>query len=423
MNILIIGSGGREHALAYALFHSNSCSKIYAAPGNPGIAQYGENVNLSLDNFDDVTRFCNNYSIDLVVVGPEKPLADGIVDYLQSFGINVFGPNKFAAQLESSKAFAKNFMHKYNIPTADYEVFDINSKDEAFNFIENVKEYPIVLKADGLAAGKGVVICKDFETAKTELQEYFEGKFGEAGKRIVIEKFMEGEEASILAICDGTNYITLASSQDHKRAFDNDEGPNTGGMGAYSPAPIVNDEILEKIKSNIIEPTLNGMRKEGSLFKGCLYCGLMIKDNNVKVVEYNVRFGDPETQAVLMNFRGDFAALLHSAANGHLDYSYIDEVCYSNSCCVVMVSKGYPGKYEKGQIITGIKEAENDGAIVFHAGTKLDSGNLIVNGGRVLGVTATGKTLKDAVELAYKSISKIHFNNSYWRKDIAKKAL
>jgi len=423
MNILIIGSGGREHALAYSLFHSNSCSKIFAAPGNPGIAQYADIININIENFDDVARFCNNHNIDLVVIGPEKPLADGIVDYLNSFGINVFGPDKFSAKLESSKAFAKDFMRKYNIPTAEYQVFDFKNMENAYNFIESISKYPVVLKADGLAAGKGVVICNDYDTTKSELTQYFQGKFGEAGKKIVIEEFMEGEEASILAICDGKNYVTLASSQDHKRAFDNDEGPNTGGMGAYSPTPIVSDKILEQIKSEIIEPTIKGMITEGHPFKGCLYCGLMINDNKAKVVEYNVRFGDPETQAVLVNFKGDFAALLLSAVNGSLDLHYIDEVCASHSCCVVMVSNGYPNRYDKGQIITGIKEAENIGAIVFHAGTKIDSDNLVVNGGRVLGVTATANNLKDAVSIAYEAVSKIHFENSYYRKDIAKKAL
>jgi phosphoribosylamine--glycine ligase len=325
--------------------------------------------------------------------------------------------------LESSKGFAKEFMKKYNIPTADFEIFFLKQKQKAIDYLNTYKNYPIVLKADGLAAGKGVVICEDKKTAIEELENFFSGKFGSAGQTIVMEEFMLGEEASILALTDGNNFITLASSQDHKRAFDGDKGPNTGGMGAYSPAPIVTDEILEKVKIQIIRPTLEGMKKEGSTFKGCLYVGLMINNSEPKVVEYNVRFGDPETQAVLVNFKGDFSGLLLSIAEGELDESYIDEICDSHSCCVVMTSEGYPGNYPKGQIIRGIKEAEKTGAVVFHAGTALKDGNLTSNGGRVLGITGIGNNLKQAVENAYNAVNCINFDKSFYRKDIAHRAI
>jgi len=423
MNILLIGSGGREHALAYSLYHSNSTDKIYCSPGNPGIFQFCNKAEIKHDDFSEIANFCKSNNIYLVVVGPEQPLSEGISDFLEAENIKVFGPSKSAAQLESSKGFAKEFMKKYKIPTAEFKIFTINQMQEAIDYLNTYNTYPLVLKADGLAAGKGVVICENIQTAINELEEFFSGKFGTAGQTIVLEEFMNGEEASILALTDGDNFITLASSQDHKRAFDGDLGPNTGGMGAYSPAPIVTDEILEKVKDRIIRPTLEGMKNEGMAFKGCLYVGIMINNAEPKVVEYNVRFGDPETQAVLANFKGDFAGLLLSIAEGELDESFIDEVCDTHSCCVVMTSEGYPGNYPKGQIISGIKSAEKAGAIVFQAGTSMNDGELVANGGRVLGVTGIGNSLKQAVDNAYDAVNCIKFDNSFYRKDIAHKAL
>jgi phosphoribosylamine---glycine ligase len=423
MNILLIGSGGREHALAYALYNSNSTGKLYCAPGNPGILNFCDFADIDPLNFSDVVTFCKTNVIDLVVVGPEQPLSFGIADYLLGNRIKVFGPTKNAAMLESSKGYAKDFMFKYNIPTAEFKKFSSLEKEKAVSYIENYTKYPVVLKADGLAAGKGVIIANNKEEALDSLELFFNGKFGDAGNTVVIEEFIEGEEASVLAITDGKNFITLASSQDHKRIFDGDNGPNTGGMGAYSPAPIVTDAVLEKVNKRILKPSIDGIAKEGAPFIGCLYAGLMINNGEPKVVEFNVRFGDPETQAVLMSFRGDFAGLLMSAAIGELDESCVDVICDNYSCCVVMVSDGYPESYEKGQIITGIREAEKTGAIIFHAGTKLTDGNIVVNGGRVLGVTGVGNSLNEAVKNAYNAVEKIHFEKSYYRKDIAKKAL
>jgi len=423
MNILLIGSGGREHALAHALFNSKSTEKLFCSPGNPGIFKLAEKVEINVNDFSEVSKFCKNRAVDLVVVGPEVPLANGISDFLRANSINVFGPSKEAAMLESSKAFTKEFMVKYKIPTAEYRTFIDSQKEECIIYLKDYQNFPVVLKADGLAAGKGVIIAQNKDEAIQSVNEMFSGKFGKAGLTVVIEEFMLGEEASILAVTDGKDFVTLASSQDHKRIFDDDKGPNTGGMGAYSPAPIVTKEVLEIVKSQIILPAINGMISEASPFIGCLYAGLMINNGIPKVVEFNVRFGDPETQAVLMNFKGDFAKLLHSAAIGKLDKSTIENVCESHTCCVVMASEGYPGTYPKGQVITGIEEAEKNGSVVFHAGTTMGDGQLKVSGGRVLGVTAKGNTLKEAIARAYESVSKINFEQSYYRKDIGNKGL
>lgn len=422
MKVLLIGSGGREHALAWALSRSKSCDKIFSLPGNPGIWKISNKINIPLNNGNEITDFCLKNDIDLVIIGPEQPLADGLSDVLRDKGITVFGPSKAAARLESSKGFAKDFMIKYNIPTAKYRKFNKNDASNLLDYLKN-HPYPVVIKADGLAAGKGVVIAKTFDLAKKTIDEMFSGKFKEAGYEVVIEEFLEGEEASVLAICDGKDYITLAPAQDHKRIYDNDEGPNTGGMGSYSPAPIVNDIVLERVKNQIISPAIYGMIKEGTPFVGCLYAGLMIKDNQPKVVEFNVRFGDPETQSVLTVFDGDFCNLIYSAASGNIDKSSIYNVARNHSCCVVAASKGYPDSFEKGLEILGIEDAENDGALVFNAGTDLKDGKLITAGGRVLGVTATADTLKEAINKAYAAIAKIHFGNIYYRKDIGYRAL
>lgn len=422
MNILLVGSGGREHALAYALTKSESCKKLYSYPGNPGIWEISKKINQEFKTHTDFVNFAKNYNIDLVVIGPEQPLAEGLADSLRQNDINVFGPSKLAARLESSKGFAKEFMRKHHIPTADFKIFSQSQKDEV---IEHLKKssFPLVIKADGLAAGKGVLIAEDFLEAENIIKEIFSGLYGEAGNFIVIEEFMEGEEASVLAITDGKDFILLPSSQDHKRIMDGDKGKNTGGMGAYSPAPVINKEVMKQIQSEIISPTIDAMNSEGNPFRGCLYAGLMINNNKAKVVEFNVRFGDPETQAVLPLIQGDFAALLYSASIGKLDKSIIEIINDKYCCCVVLAAKGYPDKFEKGFEITGIDLAEQKGALVFHAGTALKDGKLVTSGGRVLGITALGNSLDEAIKKAYQYIDSISFQNKYYRQDIGKKGL
>ncbi|MBI5325996.1 MAG: phosphoribosylamine--glycine ligase [Ignavibacteriae bacterium] len=422
MNILLIGSGGREHAIAKKLSESQSTDKLYCYPGNPGIMEIGHKTDIAKMDFQQILNFCNSNSIELVVVGPEKPLAEGISDVLTCNGIKVFGPSKEASRLESSKGFAKDFMLKYNIPTANYKIFNSNDKTNAIDYLEKCN-YPIVLKADGLAAGKGVIIADNIENANQAISQMFEGIFDNAGKTVVIEEFLEGEEASILAISDGNDFITLPSSQDHKRALDGDKGKNTGGMGAYSPAPVVTSTVMNKVNERILKPALDGMKREGSIFIGCLYAGLMINKGEPKVVEFNVRFGDPETQAVLSLFEGDFAGLLYSAANGNIDKSKMIDTSDKHSCCVILASKGYPDNYKKGFEIKGIDKAIKSGAIVFHSGTKRTDNILISDGGRVLGVTCVNDTLKKAVEQTYNAVSEIYFTNMYYRKDIGYKAL
>ena len=421
MNILLIGSGGREHALARKLSQSKNIDNFYSHPGNPGIWKYAPKAKIDSPDFNLMVEFCKSNSIDLVVVGPEQPLADGITDVLNSAGIKVFGPSKLASRLESSKGFAKDFMIRHNIPTANYKIFDFEHFNEAEKYLENC-HFPVVLKADGLAAGKGVIIAEDKESAKINLKRMFEGMFSEAGKTVVIEDYLRGQEASILAICDGNDFITLPSSQDHKRAMDGDKGKNTGGMGAYSPAPIVNEPVLNKVENKIIRAAIEGMKTEGCPFIGCLYAGLMIENGEPNVVEFNARFGDPETEAVLTLFEGDLAVLLYSAAAGKLDKSAYSEST-GHACCVILSSAGYPDSYEKGFEITGIEEAEKEGAIVYQSGTKQDNGKLLSDGGRVLGITGTGNSLQNAIDNAYKAVYKIEFANKFFRKDIGSKGL
>lgn len=422
MNVLLLGSGGREHALARALYKSSFLSALWAYPGNPGIFQFAKETGAGLKTNKDTIQFCKKKSIDLIVVGPEQPLAEGFADELTDAGFLVFGPSKSAAMLETSKDYAKQFMSKYNIPTAAFKTFAKERTKEAHDYIDSLTS-PIVLKADGLAAGKGVLIAEKKLSAHDSLDSMFEGLFGTAGKRVVIEEFMIGAEASILAVSDGRNFVNLASSQDHKRAFDGDKGKNTGGMGAYSPAPLVTPQLLERINEQIISRAIKGMAREGAPFVGCLYAGLMINGNDIKVVEFNVRFGDPETQAVLSVFDGDFAKLLYSAANGSVDESAVKSVSNGSACCVVLASEGYPDSYQKGFEITGIREAEETGAIIYHAGTAMENGKLVTAGGRVLGVTGIGIDLSAAIENAYGAISKIRFNNSFYRKDIGLKGI
>lgn len=421
INALLLGAGGRENAIADALARSASLGSFFAAPGNPGISKFATLVDLDIFDYGGIRNFCKKNAINLVVVGPEQPLADGIADKLSSDNIPVFGPFQAAARLESSKVFAKEFMTKYKIPTADFQAFTNNDIDKAIKYIKS-KITPIVLKADGLAAGKGVVIAENHDIAIETLKEMLAGKFGSAGEQVLIEDFMDGEEASIFAISDGMDFVVLASAQDHKRLLDGDEGPNTGGMGAYAPAPIIDDIMMNKVREKILKPFFNGALLDGLMYIGCLYVGLMIVDNDPFVVEFNVRFGDPEAQVVLPIFDGDFAALLHSAAIGNLDKSKIKNVEKGAAACIVLASKGYPGKYKKGYEISGIDEAEEKGAIIYHAGTLKEEAWTYTNGGRVIGVTAVADSLKLAVKKAYETVNMISFNNMIYRKDIAKKA-
>ncbi len=422
MNILVIGSGGREHALVYKLAQSPSAGTIFCTPGNPGIFESARDPQVKANDFDAIVQFCKENAIGLVVVGPEQPLSEGITDFLRKEGLNVFGPTKAAAMLESSKGFAKDFMKKYKIPTAEYKRFGSSEQAAAHNYIDQGK-LPVVIKADGLAAGKGVIIAENLEDAHKAVDEVFGGAFGSAGSSIVVEEFLTGQEASILAVTDGSQFVALAPSQDHKRVFDDDKGKNTGGMGAYAPAPIITPELLEKVKTKIIQPVIDGMRQEGTPFSGCLYAGLMIAGGEPYVIEFNARFGDPETQAVLSVFEGDFAGLLYSAATGRLDAGTVVNPAKGYSCCVILASGGYPDSFEKGFPITGIKEAEGNGSTVFHAGTAVRDGNIVSSGGRVLGVCGMGDTLKESIDKAYESVKSINFQNMYYRKDIGKKGL
>jgi phosphoribosylamine---glycine ligase len=352
MRVLLIGSGGREHALALKINKSSLLDKLFIMPGNPGTNNLGENTDINPSQKNEVLQFCKEAKIDLIVIGPEQPLVEGLSDFLRNENFKVFGPGKKAAEIEGSKSFAKQLMKKYNIPTAGFAVFNSDEYDDALLYLRKSK-YPVVIKADGLAAGKGVLICSNFIEVENVLKEIFIDKvFGTSGDKIIIEEFLEGEEASVFAITDGTDFITLPSSQDHKRMGDNDTGKNTGGMGAYSPAPVITNQLLSMIENNIIKPTLKGMKSEGSLFSGCLYAGLMITEEGPKVIEFNCRFGDPETQVVLPLLKGDFLKLLYSSAAGKLDK---DAVHYEDGCavCVVAASKGYPDSYEKGFEITG----------------------------------------------------------------------
>ena len=428
INILVIGSGGREHAIVRTLNKSESTNKIFCLPGNPGISKISNCVNLDLKNNSEIIQFCKNSEIDLVVIGPEQPLADGLSDVLQNENINVFGPSKFAAQLETSKSFAKDFMKKYKIPTAKYSTFTISNTNFLIEF-ENAKKYidemfaPIVIKADGLAAGKGVVIANSKEEATNTVKEFLEGAFGTASQTVVIEEFMQGEEASVFAICDGNDFVVLAPAQDHKRIGDGDTGKNTGGMGSYAPVSIVPQSVIKKVCEQIIQPTLAGMKSDGNPFVGCLYVGLMLENENPKVVEFNVRFGDPETQAVLSIFKGDFAKLLYSAAIGNIDKTAYSEDFSGVACCLILASGGYPEKFETGFEILGDTYCDDENIIVYHSGTKNINEKLVTSGGRVLGITAVGDDVNEAISKAYSKANEINFENKYFRKDIGKKEI
>lgn len=423
MNILLLGSGGREHTLAWKLAQSPLAEKIFVIPGNPGIAavQKCECVKtVSMEDNQALLQFAQEQKIELVVVGPEVPLMNGVVDTFEKAGIKAFGPSKEAAQLEGSKVFAKTIMKKYGIPTASYEVF--HDLEEAKIYVEKMKQ-PFAIKADGLAAGKGVILTQTADEAVDALDTIMgEKKFGAAGSQVVIEEFMQGEEASILAFTDGKTIFPMKSSQDHKRIFDGDKGENTGGMGTYAPAPVVTPEILKEVQEKILEPIIAAMNQEGKPYKGCLYAGLMITQNGPKVVEFNARFGDPETQVVLPLLKSDLVEIMLACCEGKLAEKKIEWDDENASACVIMSSKGYPNAYEKNKIITGIEDAEKLGALVFHAGTKMSDGNLVTSGGRVLGVVGCAPSLRQAVNKAYEGVAKIHFDGAFYRHDIAHRA-
>ncbi|MCH8204462.1 MAG: phosphoribosylamine--glycine ligase [Candidatus Hydrogenedentes bacterium] len=421
MNVLVVGGGGREHALVWKIARSPLVEKLYCAPGNPGIAAHAECVDIGVMDFDALIDFAREHDIGLTVVGPEDPLAAGIVDRFEKAGLKAFGPNAKAARLEASKAFAKELMARYDIPTAAYGEF--TDAEAAIDYV-HAQSAPIVVKADGLAAGKGVTVARDVDSAVAAIKDAMvDGAFGPAGEKVVVEEFLEGEEASIFAFSDGKTILPLATSQDHKPLLDGDEGPNTGGMGAYSPAPVVSAELYPEIEATVLRPCVEGLASEGCPYKGLLYAGLMITESGPKVVEFNCRFGDPETQVVLPRMKSDIVPYLMACIDGTLegmDVEWEDGACVA----VVMASGGYPGAYEKGKVITGIEAAERvAGVQVFHAGTKTEDGALVTNGGRVLGITANGDSIESAIEKAYSAVREIAFDGAHYRNDIGQKAL
>ena len=421
MNVLIIGSGGREHALAWKCAQDDFVEHVFVSPGNAGthLETKVSNIELNLNEFNSIEKFCLIEKVGLVIIGPEQPLVDGLTDYLQSKNIKTFGPSKYAAQLEGSKTFSKDFFVKYNIPTARYKSFD--NFESSVEYL-NETSFPTVVKADGLAAGKGVIICQNIEEAKQALDSIFNDKtFGTAGNRVVIEEFLEGEEASFIAVVSKDKIIPLATSQDHKAVGDGDIGLNTGGMGAYSPAPIVTDEIHEKILNQVMYPTMNGLIEEGSPYLGFLYAGLMIKDSEIKVLEFNCRFGDPETQPILFRLNSSLVELCNLAIDDKLD-NYSIEWTEKHSCGVVIASAGYPEKYESNKEVS-IKENNNEDLKLFHAGTKYENGMILTNGGRVFCATALGCDLKDAQKNAYNLVNNVKFEGAFFRNDIGFKGI
>lgn len=423
MKVAIIGSGGREHAIARAISNSDKLKKLFIVPGNPGTANLGINIPINPDDHDKVLEFCKVEQIDLIVIGPEKPLIAGLSDLLVNNGFNVFGPSGDAARIEGEKSFAKDLMKRFNIPTASYEVFSKEEYDRVLDYLKTIK-YPTVVKADGIAAGKGVVIAENYNEAVLAVNDCFLNySFGTSGNKIVIEEFMTGQETSIFAITDGKEFILLPASQDHKRIFDGDLGKNTGGMGAFAPVPKVTNELMKVVGDKIIKPAIDAMNSIGSTYSGCLYCGLMLTNEGPKVVEFNCRFGDPETQVVLPLLEGDFLQLLMSVSKGKIDK---DAVRYNGgaSVCVVVASKGYPDKYLKGIEIKGIDAVYSNEIIIYHSGTKEVDGKLVTDGGRVFGVTSIipENDLIKAKQTAYQALSKIYFEGMQFRTDISDKA-
>ena len=435
MKILVVGQGAREHAIVWKLKQGRGFSKIYCAPGNAGISQDAESLDIKPDDIKGLLDFALREKIGLTIVGPEAPLAQGIVDKFMQKGLDIFGPTKELALLEASKAYAKETMQRLGIPTANFEIFD--RADKAIDFTNRPRlfaaHYPVVVKADGLAAGKGVVICKDRRTAQIAIEDMMLRKvFGKAGERIVIEEHLEGEEASILVVSDGINFIPLAASQDHKRAFDADKGPNTGGMGAYSPAPVVTDEVYKRVINEIIRPLINGLAQENKFYKGVLYAGIMITKDGPKALEFNVRFGDPELQAILPRLKSDLADLCFASIEDKIDEVKL-EWKEKASLCVVLASGGYPGEYKKGFEISGLEEALWEGSpdtYIFHAATKMSQVpgskpqvKYITDGGRVLSVVSLGDNIRQAIDKVYKAVSRIRFEGMHYRKDIGHRAL
>ena len=419
MKVLIIGSGGREHAIACKVAQSPRIKHLYCAPGNAGIAGVATCVDIGVNEFEKLADFAEKEKIDLTIVGPDDPLVGGVVDVFEERGLRVFGPRKNAAIIEGSKAFSKDLMKKYQIPSAAYETFDQSSG--AIDYLNKNSKYPIVLKADGLALGKGVLICNTPQEALDGVKQIMEDKqFGTAGDRLVIEEFMTGREVSVLAFCDGTHIAPMTSAQDHKRAKDGDQGLNTGGMGTFSPSPFYTKEVDEFCKKNIYQPTMDAMKAEGREFKGILFVGLMLTQDGPKVLEYNARFGDPETQVVLPRMKNDITRVFEACIDGTLDQIRL-EFEDNAAVCVILASQGYPENYEKGLPIKGLEcfEGKQD-YFAFHAGTKKTAEEILTNGGRVLGITATGKDLKEARKKAYEATTWVEFTNKYMRNDIGK---
>jgi phosphoribosylamine--glycine ligase len=425
MKILVIGKGGREHALVWKLAQSSKVARVFCAPGNAGAILDGVNVPIETSDVDALVKFAKKEGIAFTVVGPEGPLAAGIVDYFQESGLRVFGPSKAAAQIESSKVFAKKLMRDADVPTSEFRIFD--HPDPARSYVQT-REYPVVVKADGLAAGKGVIVCGNTDEALAAIERIMvKEEFGRsAGRNIIIEKRLEGEELSIMALVAGRTIVPLAPAQDHKRAFDGDAGPNTGGMGAYCPAPLATSQLLNDIEAQALVPTVHAMKRRRTPFRGLLYAGVMVTNQGPRVLEYNCRFGDPEAQPVLMRLKTDLCDLLLACLEDRLDDFAEDKLVWDPrpAVCVVMAMQGYPGPYAKGKIIHGLDEAAKLPDVkVFHAGTRLQDGLTVTDGGRVLGVTALGETLAEARRRAYEAVGKIHFQGAFYRKDIAEQAL
>jgi phosphoribosylamine--glycine ligase len=419
MRVLVVGSGGREHALVWKILQSPRVDTVYCAPGNGGIAKMARCVDIEVTDTKALVQFAKRKKIGLTVVGPELPLTLGLVDALQEEGLQVFGPRKKAAEIEGSKGFSKDLMAKYHIPTAGYRIF--TDPDKAVQYIQSV-EPPIVIKADGLAAGKGVLLCKSRSEAYEAVDTIMNQKiFGEAGSRLVVEEFLRGEEVSVLAVTDGEDLAILPPAQDHKAAFEGDKGPNTGGMGAYAPAPVMNAKLLDVVTRKILIPTIRGMQSEGRPYKGVLYAGLMITNEGPKVLEYNCRFGDPEIQAILPLVETDLVDLMQASIEDRIKDISV-KIRNKAAVCVVMASGGYPGPYEKGKVIQ-LQDKVPEDIIVFHAGSKKKGNNLITSGGRVLGVTATDKTIASAIKKVYSAVGNITFDGAYYRKDIGHRAL